>query len=134
MDPDVRLFKRNILIVEDEYIQAFDYRNELLDRGAEVTGPIATVEDAIERVRQSSPIDAAVVDLNLGGEFSYPLVDELVKRDVPVLFASAYGAEVLPYRFRHIPRCQKPLRANELADAVAEIIVDARRADSNSSD
>lgn len=126
MRPDTKLFKRNILVAEDEFFQAFDYRNELIDRGAEVTGPLATVDTALDCVRSDPTIDAAIIDLNLGGEFAYPIADELIKRDIPLLFATAYEPDVLPYRFRHIPRCVKPLKAAEIANVLGALLLSTK--------
>ena len=123
MTPDPRLVGRRILLVEDEYLQAFDVTSELLDRGAAVIGPVATLDAAIAQSRSTVRIDGAVVDVNLGGELAYPLVDELLQRDVPVVLTTAYAPDSVPFRFQHLPTCEKPFSAPRLADALGGLIL-----------
>ena len=53
--------------------------------------------------------DAAVLDVNLSGESSFTVADELVERGLPFVFATGYGESViLPDRFRAVPVVSKP--------------------------
>jgi hypothetical protein len=55
------------------------------------------------------------LDVNLGGEHVFPVADELVRRGVPVIFATGYdAASVLPPAHRDRPRLEKPFGAGEL--------------------
>ncbi len=124
MRPDLRLYNRRILIVEDDYLQAFALRNELTDRGAEVIGPLGSLDLALQQTKLEQHIDAAVVDVSLGGEPAFSLVDELVQRDIPLMFSTGCGADVLPYRHQHIHRCEKPMSAHSLAEALRDLLAD----------
>lgn len=79
-----------ILMVEDDFFLAFDLQEELLLRGAEVIGPIGDLDRAYNLARTSRQIDAAAMDLNLHGEFTFHLVDELVRREVMVAVTTGY--------------------------------------------
>ncbi|WP_137179318.1 HWE histidine kinase domain-containing protein [Roseomonas sp. AR75] len=90
--PDiVSLDGRRILVVEDEPLVAMDVEQTLRDLGAAVIGPAGTVAEALRLVEQAGMPDAAVLDVNLGGQAAFPVADLLVRRGVPVLFATGYG-------------------------------------------
>jgi hypothetical protein len=60
-----------------------------------------------------------VIDINLGDELAYSIVDELVPRDIPFVFATGYGSEQIPNRFHHIKRWQKPYDVAAIIDHIA---------------
>jgi PAS domain S-box-containing protein len=87
-----RLAGRRVLLVEDEPLVALDLEATLRDLGCEVAGPAATLADALRVVAAEAPqLDAAVLDVNLGGQPAFPAADELVRRGVPVIFATGYS-------------------------------------------
>jgi hypothetical protein len=67
-------------------------------------------------------IDAAVLDINLHGDMTYPLADALRSRGVPFLFATGYDDGHLPPEYADIPRCEKPLNWNALTHAVSALL------------
>jgi DNA-binding NarL/FixJ family response regulator len=99
-------------------------KEELIACGAEVIGPAHDVDSGFELAKSQLQIDAAVIDLNLAGEFAFHLVDELVRRGTPVIFTTGYDVEVVPYRLRHIARYMKPIPASEIAQGVADLILE----------
>lgn len=113
---------QRILLVEDEYLLAFDMALALESLGAEVVGPAPTLVAAAAILDRGTAIDAAVLDVNLRGEMVYPLADQLLARGVPVLLATAYDDAVLPERFRSLPNCTKPLRAAQLEAMLVQIL------------
>jgi two-component SAPR family response regulator len=98
-----------ILVVEDEYLLADEIQIELSDAGAIVLGPVARLEDAMELIDREHDIDAAILDVSLGGEMVYPAADLLARRKVPFVFTTGYDASAIPPRFEHVVRCQKPV-------------------------
>lgn len=120
------LFHARVLLLEDDYFLAFDLRNELVRRGADVLGPYGNIDLAWDLAKSVPTLDAAVVDINLNGELAFPMVDELIRRDIPVVFWSGYTPDVVPYRLRHITHVQKPAAVSSIARAVAELISDRR--------
>ena len=97
-----------VLLVEDESMVAMMVEQVLTELGLCVVGPYGTIDDALQAVRES-PVDAAILDINLGGQSVYPLVDFLTTRGVPTAFISGYGAESVDRRYGHIPLMQKPI-------------------------
>lgn len=109
---------QNILIVEDEFEIANQLAYEFSTAGANVLGPAPSVERAMDVLGASRLIDAAVLDINLRGETSLPVADELEQRRVPFVFATAYGDLIPDHRYRRVPRLAKPLGAAAIARAL----------------
>lgn len=109
-----------ILIVEDEYYLAADLAEALRRRGAEVIGPVGTLDDAMDAI-DGGGLDQAVLDVNLRGEMSFPIADRLEAEGIPYTIATGYSEGSLPERFRSRPRFEKPFRP----EAVAEVLVPA---------
>lgn len=112
---------RYILIAEDEYFLAEELRAALVELGAAVVGPFASVAEVCRAVEDEPRLDAAVLDINLRGEFVYPAADRLKARGTPFVFATAYNAETIVERFKDVPRGVKPVgpqRALALLEAL----------------
>ena len=109
---------RRLLVVEDDFLIADDLRDELTGAGAEVLGPVPTVSRALEIIGSEPSLDGAVLDVNLGGEKVFPLVDILRKRDVPCVFVTGYDRRAIPVAYSDIPICEKPAGAQEVARAI----------------
>ncbi|MEA1834361.1 response regulator [Methylobacterium durans] len=102
-----------VLVVEDEYFLADDVARTLSAHGAEVVGPVGTLSEA-EELARSRPLDAALLDINLKGEFSYRVADILRDRNVSVVFTTGYGPSFIPPPYAHVPVWQKPTEVGDL--------------------
>lgn len=80
--------QQSVLLVEDNWILATELAQWLKSAGVKLVGPAATL--ALARELAQRPLDAAIVDLNLGGERADPLIYELRERGVPVIVLSGY--------------------------------------------
>lgn len=120
LDSVAGLNGRRILVVEDEALIAMLVEDALLDAGAEVLGPAATVEEALALFESSEP-EAAVLDINLAGQASTPVADALADRGVPFVVATGYGAAGLPERHRGVPVLAKPYDPQELIETLTRI-------------
>ena len=79
-----------------------------MPRKFSIVGPFGRVAEAIAALKNSGA-DAAVLDINLGGEVVYPLADVLRAEGVPFIFVTGYGEVGLEGRFNDIPVLQKPI-------------------------
>ena len=96
---------------------AMNIEDMLLELGHEMAGLASRLGSALELVQEGA-FDAAMLDVNLAGEPSFPVADALTARDVPFLFATGYGVQGIDERYRHHPVLQKPFRAADLARAL----------------
>jgi CheY-like chemotaxis protein len=78
----------HVLVVEDNYMIAQDTAEALLETGARVIGPVPSLREALYLAIAEDRIDCAVLDVNLRDEVSWPLVDVLLARGVPLLLAT----------------------------------------------
>jgi PAS domain S-box-containing protein len=97
-----------VMIVEDEALVALSLQDFLCELGYSVVGPFGQVKEALTELDRRS-IDAAILDVNLAGEFVYPLAELLRKRKIPFVFATGYSAESIDQRFAEISVLQKPI-------------------------
>jgi len=114
----IGLAGNQVLVVEDEALVAMALRESLSELGYSVVGPFSRMSEAILALR-SARVDAAVLDVNLGGEVVYPLADVLAADRVPFIFVTGYGAEEIERRFASIPVLQKPIEQDALQSIFA---------------
>ncbi|WP_227439553.1 response regulator [Methylobacterium sp. W2] len=100
---------RRILVVEDEYFLADELARGLAEAEAEVIGPIATAEGALDLLEGPAPPDAAILDVNLGGEDVYPVADALLALGVPFLFTTGYDQATILGRYASVRLLEKPM-------------------------
>jgi CheY-like chemotaxis protein len=127
------LQNRRILVVEDEYLVATSLREGLEMVGAVVVGPAPSVEKALKAIESEPEIDAAILDINLGGRTAYPVADQLCARKIPFLFASGYDDDVFRDRYPGVRNCAKPYLLPDVERALASAISQKRSAHENKS-
>ena len=69
--------QRRIPVVEDDWLIAADHTDTLEQVGYQVFGPVSSVSAALQMI-DGPHIDAAVLDLNLNGQASYPIAELLI--------------------------------------------------------
>ena len=113
----------NILVVEDDFIVAFDMQSMLEEEGARVLGPAASLQEARDIIAVEAP-QAAILDVNLNGEFVFPLAEELRAKGIPFLFATAYADDerLFPATMRNDPRLPKPVLPAVLAAQLKKLL------------
>lgn len=102
-----------VLVVEDEALVSMLVEDMLTDLGCTIVGPAAEIEEAL-RLASSADIDAALLDVNLGGRPIFPVADTLKARGVPFAFASGYGEAGLTEDHKGAAVLQKPFREADL--------------------
>ncbi len=109
-----------VLVVEDEALIALEVRHALAEAGYEVIGPAATASEGLDLIC-AGPIDAAVLDVNLGRETSEVIAQKLTDRGVPFLAVSGYAADQRPPVFESAPFLAKPFRVVDMLTIVREL-------------
>nr|WP_276573867.1 response regulator [Bradyrhizobium sp. IC3195] len=80
-----------ILVVEDEYLIALELDTQLRVAGYRVIGPVPDIDGALKLLKADRP-DAAILDVNLAGEWVTPVAQALQAMSVPFILASGYVA------------------------------------------
>jgi CheY-like chemotaxis protein len=109
-------------LVEDEMLVAWLLEDMLADLGCAVVGPASSVKQALAMI-DAEAIDAAVLDVNLNGQMSYPIADALVARGVPFVFSTGYDKDTLLDGYRTFPVLQKPFHREELSETFAALFM-----------
>jgi DNA-binding response OmpR family regulator len=119
--PDARLQGARVLVAEDEYLLADDLSRALGSAGAEVAGPVSTVQQAMRLIAEGR-LDAAVLDVTLRDGKVFPVADLLAERGVPFAFATGYDQSALPDRFGDRPRIQKPFSTRTVLSELSGLL------------
>jgi DNA-binding NtrC family response regulator len=112
---------RRVFLVEDEMFVAWLLGDMLADLGCAVVGPASSVNQALAMI-DAEAIDAAVLDVNLNGQMSYPIADALAARGVPFVLSTGYDKDTLRDDYRTFPALQKPIQRSELSDTLAKLL------------
>jgi len=113
---------KRVLVVEDEMMIRMLLHDMLEDLGYTLAAEAGAVEEALTLARQAA-FDVAILDVNLNGEPILPVVDVLVERGVPFVFATGYGLRGVPEQYRERPTLQKPFETQALGQALAALNV-----------
>lgn len=108
-----------VLVVEDEPIIALAIEDALAELGAhpQLAERLADAEAALA----AGGLDAAILDVNLHGQRSYPVARALAARGVPFIFATGYGDAEHPDSFHGVPTITKPYGRSDIAAAFAHL-------------
>lgn len=110
-----------VLVVEDEALLALMLEDMLADFGCVVAGSAETVGKALCLIAETSDIDAAILDVHIGGELVFPVADALQDRQVPFVFSTGFGPADLMSRYPESPLLAKPYPPEALAATLARL-------------
>jgi CheY-like chemotaxis protein len=115
-----------LLVVEDEAIVAMLLEDMLADLGCVVAGSAGDMPRGVAFAEDDAlALDAAVLDINLGGDNVFPVAERLVARGVPFIFATGYGRDGVAPAFAGIPVLSKPFDPRALEAALITVLRDA---------
>jgi CheY-like chemotaxis protein len=101
-----------IFLVEDEAMIRMMVVDMIEELGHVVAAEAGQIGQALE-LAQSADFDLAILDV----------VAELIKsRNLPLIFATGYGAAGLPEEFEDYPALQKPFQLEALAASIEEAL------------
>jgi CheY-like chemotaxis protein len=107
----------SVLVVEDETIVSLLLEGMLADLGCDDVWYASGVEEGLALLDARTP-DAAVLDVNLGGDPVYPVARRLADAGVPFVFATGYGASGIHEDWAGRPVVQKPFLSEALGTAL----------------
>jgi len=113
-----------VLLVEDNGFVALELERLLGQLGCSVVGPASTLARAMELIQAGTDLDAAVLDINLGGGAdSFPIAQELAARGIPYLFCTGYDRRIAE-RPEAGPAevLAKPVQRDQLANAMTRLL------------
>ena len=112
---------RRILVVEDEMLVLMNIEMALGDLGCTAISVAATISDALALLDGAS-FDAALLDVNLQGERSYPVADALAGRGIPFAFSTGYGDHGDRADFADRPVLRKPYVRGHLTAVLGALV------------
>jgi CheY-like chemotaxis protein len=121
--PTASLAGLTLLVVEDETIVSFLLEDMLTELGCKSVLQAGRIDDALRMLQDHKP-DAAVLDVNLGGQFAYPVAARLAELQIPFVFTTGYGRSGLPQDWASRPVLQKPFSMEALATALRRALAD----------
>jgi CheY-like chemotaxis protein len=109
--------RKRVLIVEDELMIRMLLQDMLADLGHTLAGEAGRIDEAVALAKEGE-FDVAILDVNLNGQPILPVVEILVERGLPFVFATGYGQRGVPEPYRQTPTLQKPFQSEALAQAI----------------
>lgn len=109
---------RHVLLVEDEPMVSMMLADMLTENGEQVDGPYCGLREALLAATHND-LKAGILDINLDGNFVYPIADVLTERNIPFVFVTGYAADTIEPRYNHIPVLQKPIEPERIWAALA---------------
>ncbi len=120
------LADKHVLLVEDQFLISMDIANALHEAGAQVTER-AHLREALEAARHQE-VTAAVLDVDLGGDYVYPAADILHSKGIPILFHTGHARQDwLEMRYPGCKVCLKPMLTEDLVRILARMLEPKRQ-------
>ena len=110
-----------VLVVEDEPLIRMMAEDMLAQAGCQVFGSAGRVKDALALIADQTP-DLALLDINIHGDFIFPVAEALAQRDVPVIFCTGYDVGSFNAPWRDSTWIRKPWDLQELVWAMRGVL------------
>lgn len=112
---------KEVLVVEDEPIIGFALIDMLEELGFGKIYLASTLEQAKHILETTNP-SIAILDVNVHGERSYGIAEELRAQGIRIIFATGYGDAEHPGALKLIPTLNKPYDQDELEAALSTLL------------
>jgi len=117
------LANRRVLVVEDEMLILLMIEDMLADFGCEDVVTAGTVQNAIARI-DAQRLDAAMLDMNLGGRDSQLVADALSLHAVPFVYSTGNAGQDIGNGYQGRPVLKKPFRESDLSTMLRALLED----------
>ncbi len=109
--------RTSVLLVEDEVMIRMMVADMLEELGYTIAAEAGDIDEGV-RLVQATDFDIAILDVNVNGKVITPVAEAVQMRGKPFVFATGYGAQGLPEKFRDRPTLQKPFQIETLARTI----------------
>lgn len=110
-----------VLILDDEPLISTVTKAFFVKAGFEIMGPYATVAQCFAAFETQWP-DAALLDINLTNEYSFPVAQALDSRGIPFAFLTGYETNDLASDFPSALILNKTLPRPQIVDAIKSLL------------
>lgn len=117
----LRLEGRRIMVVEDSPVVLGFAVEALEELGCVVVGPAQNMAVA-RTLAENEDCDAALIDIRIRGEKSFPICDILAARGIPFVLTSGYADWPLPKRWEDSLQLPKPYMLDDLKVALLDLL------------
>jgi CheY-like chemotaxis protein len=118
LEQDITQEGLRVLVVEDEALIAMLLEDMIMELGAEMIGPFASLATALTAAGQEG-FDVALIDMNLNGERADTVAALLCNRGIP--FALASGEPGSAGNLGQVAVLQKPFSFDEIAETLRHL-------------
>lgn len=109
--------RTSVLLVEDEVMIRMMVADMLEELGYAIVAEAGDIDEGV-RLVQATDFDIAILDVNVNGKVISPVAEAIQMRGIPFVFATGYGVQGVPERFRDRPTLQKPFQIETLARTI----------------
>ncbi len=110
-----------VLIAEDNLLIGEFMRQILIDLGYTVIGPLATLDETLRAI-ETTDVDGALLDMQLGADDISPAANALARRRVPFILTTGRDSLAdLPAMLANAPLLTKPFDVSQLEAKVAGV-------------
>ena len=93
----------------------------LEELGYAIAAEAGDIDEGV-RLVQVTDFDIAILDVNVNGKVISPVAEAIQMRGIPFVFATGYGVQGVPEKFRDRPVIQKPFQMETLARTIDTIL------------
>ncbi|EKS38110.1 hypothetical protein HMPREF9695_01950 [Afipia broomeae ATCC 49717] len=93
----------------------------LEELGYTIAAEAGDIDEGV-RLVQATDFDIAILDVNVNGKVITPVAEAVQMSGKPFVFATGYGAQGLPEKFRDRPTLQKPFQIETLARTIETVL------------
>ena len=112
-----------VLVVEDETLVAQNIREMLLEAEGIPVGPVASVSEARQLIKEGPGLDAALLDVNLSDGLVTPVLEALSARGVPtVVYTGSLVPDDVRQRHPELIALSKPVLPARLIGELRKVI------------
>lgn len=118
----MELAGKHILVLEDEYLIGLELERIAEECGAKSVHVVSTIDQLLSWINSGQTCDLAILEVEARGISSLEAASLLQARNVPLLFTSAYDADLSGIaEFAGTPVVGKPYGRSQIIRAVASL-------------